>query len=219
MIPPELDRVLSRNIHALLDARRTSEQQRTREQRIADAITRFTGSMAFVYLHAVFVASWLVVNLRLVPWIRPFDPFPFVMLAMVASVEAIFLSTFVLISQNRMSIVSERRAELDVQINLLAEHELTKLITTVDAMALKMGVEHEARKDLMPLEHDVTPETVLHGIDKVSHEQGSSVRSTAAGSPEASQARANEGGGASAPEGAEAPDVASAVSTRSTTAR
>jgi uncharacterized membrane protein len=200
MIPPELDRVLSRNIHALLDARRTSEQQRTREQRIADAITRFTGSMAFVYLHAVLFVSWLVVNLRLVPGIRAFDPFPFVMLAMIASVEAIFLSTFVLISQNRMGSVTERRAELDLQINLLAEHELTKLIATVDAMALKMGVEHAARKDLAPLEHDVTPETVLHGIDKVS------------------QARAKEGGGASAPD-ADAPDVASAVSTRATTTR
>jgi len=201
MIPPELDHILSRNIAALLEARRAAEAQRTREQRIADAITRFTGSMAFVYLHALLFGSWIVVNLRLIPWIRAFDPFPFVMLAMIASVEAIFLSTFVLISQNRMSVMSDRRAELDVQINLLAEHELTKLIATVDAMALKMGVEHEVRKELAPLEHDVTPETVLHGIDKVS------------------QARANEAGGASAVDGPDAPDVASAVSTRATTAR
>ncbi len=204
MIPPELDRVLSRNIRALLEARRAAEEQRTREQRIADAITRFTGSMAFVYLHAAIFSVWIIVNLRLVPWIRAFDPFPFVMLAMIASVEAIFLSTFVLISQNRMGAVTERRAELDLQINLLAEHELTKLIATVDAMAVKMGVEHEVRRDLKPFEHDVTPETVLHGIEKVS--QGL-------------HARTNDGREAPAADAVDGPDAAGAVSTRPTTAR
>ena len=75
---------------------------------------------------------------------RPFDPFPFVMLAMIASVEAIFLSTFVLISRNRQARLAERRAELDLQISLLAEHEITRLVERLEAVAEHLGVEQGA---------------------------------------------------------------------------
>ena len=80
--------------------------------------------MRFVYLHLALFGGWIIVNLGLIPGLRPFDP-SFVVLAMVASVEAIFLSTFVLISQNRMAAAADRRADLDLQVSLLAEHEIT----------------------------------------------------------------------------------------------
>src|SRR5438477_2419257 len=92
--------VMQRNIRALLERRQQSERDKTRQQTLADTITRFTGSMTFVYLHLVVFGAWIVANLPWVPWPK-FDP-TFVILAMFASVEAIFLSTFVLISQNRM---------------------------------------------------------------------------------------------------------------------
>ena len=101
-------------------------------------MTGFAGSMTFVVVHAVFYGGWLIVNLGWIPSVRPWDPFPFVMLAMIASVEAIFLSTFILISQNRMQQLADRRAELDVQIGLLTEHELTRAIQMLDGIAQRL---------------------------------------------------------------------------------
>jgi uncharacterized membrane protein len=93
------------------------ESSATFEERIAEAITRFTGSMRFVYLHLILFGLWIIGNLGVVPGVPQFDP-SFAMLAMVASVEAIFLSTFILISQNRMTAAADKRADLDLQINL-----------------------------------------------------------------------------------------------------
>jgi uncharacterized membrane protein len=135
------------------------------EERVADAITRFTGSMRFVYLHVVLFGLWIIVNLGIVPGIPKFDA-SFVILAMVASVEAIFLSTFILISQNRMTAAAEKRAELDLQINLLAEHEVTKLVTMVSAIAARLDVRTEVDDEVNELKEDVAPETVLDEIEE-----------------------------------------------------
>jgi uncharacterized membrane protein len=89
--------------------------------------------MRFVYVHVALYGGWITLNLGIIPGLPRFDP-TFVVLAMVASVEAIFLSTFVLISQNRMAAVANKRADLDLQISLLTEHELTKLATIVSAV-------------------------------------------------------------------------------------
>lgn len=133
-------------------------------ERLSDAITTFAGSMTFVAIHAVAYGAWIAVNLGVVPGVAPFDP-SFVMLAMEASVEAIFLSTFVLISQNRMMRAAARQAELDLQINLLAEHELTRLVALVDAIAKQMGVEAVPEGELAEIKQDVSPEAVLDGLD------------------------------------------------------
>lgn len=161
----EIARVVRRNIRAMLDVRRASEREKKLDEKIADTITGFTGSMKFVYLHAAFFGGWLLLNAGLLPWVRPFDPFPFVMLAMIASVEAIFLSTFVLISQNRMAALADERADLDLQINLLAEHEVTRLIALVDQVAARLGVTAEGAHDLEELKQDVRPERVLDEIE------------------------------------------------------
>jgi uncharacterized membrane protein len=162
---PELAHVVHRNIRALIEVRQQFEQRKGLQERIADAITRFTGSMLFVYLHALWFGGWLVLNSGVVPGMRPFDPFPFVMLAMIASVEAIFLSTFVLISQNRMAALSDRRAELDLQINLLAEHEITRLISMVDSVLRHLGADSGDAAEVEQLKKDVAPEIVLREIE------------------------------------------------------
>jgi uncharacterized membrane protein len=162
---PELAGVVRRNIETLLEARARVERKKSREERIADAITAFTGSMRFVYLHAVIFGGWLLINVGAIPGVRPFDPFPFVMLAMIASVEAIFLSTFVLISQNRSNALADRRADLDVQINLLAEHEITRLIDLCDAIAKRVGASAVPDEHLAELKKDVRPEAVLEELD------------------------------------------------------
>jgi uncharacterized membrane protein len=158
--------VVDRNIEALL-ARKQLEEQRDRFQdRLANGITRFTGSMPFVYIHLVIFSSWIVINLGWLPLLAPFDP-SLVILAMVASVEAIFLSTFILISQNRMQMLADRRAELGLHVSLLAEHEVTRIIKLVTAIAERMHIEESLDPELKELAKDVAPEHVLDRMDEV----------------------------------------------------
>ena len=163
-VPPPgrtgLASVLERNIHALEERRRREEADASRGARLAELITRFTGSMPFVYLHVAIVAGWVSVNAGLLPGVPRWDP-TFVIMATWASVEAIFLSTFVLISQNRSAAVAARRADLDLQISLLAEHEITRLLQLTSAVADKLGVIEAKDPALRELERDVAPEAVL----------------------------------------------------------
>src|SRR5436190_23682776 len=163
--PPGLGTVLERNIRALQDRRAREEADATFEERLSGKITRFTGSMGFVYLHLAVFGFWIAVNLGMVSGVPEFDP-SFVILAMAASVEAIFLSTFVLISQNRMATAADKRAELDLQISLLTEHELTKLATLLSDVSRKMGVRTQVEGELEQVKHDVAPDTVLDAIEK-----------------------------------------------------
>ena len=160
--PGSLNRALERNIEALERRRRKDAQKATLEERVAEAITRFTGSMLFVYLNLAIVALWVSINLGWVPFIPSFDP-EFIILAMVASVAASFLSTFVLIAQNRMAKAADRRADLDLQISLLAEHEVTKIVAIVSAIAERLDIENS--EEIEELKRDVAPEAVLDAID------------------------------------------------------
>jgi uncharacterized membrane protein len=162
--PPGLGPVLQRNIAALQQRRQREQADATAEERIAEAITRFTGSMIFVYLHLAFFGFWIAANLGWVPSVPTWDE-SLVVLAMIASVEAIFLSTFVLISQNRMSAAADARADLDLQISLLAEHEVTKLVTLVSAIAERLDVRSEVDPELREIKQDVAPDAVLDEIE------------------------------------------------------
>ena len=161
--PESLSSALRRNIETLLRRRREEEGRRGPEDRIADAVSRFAGSMRFVYLHLLLYGGWIAVNLGWTP-LKPFDP-SFVVLAMVASVEAIFLSTFVLISQNRMAAAADKRADLDLHVSLLTEHELTKLAELVAALAERAGVRADADPEIAEVKKDVAPEAVLDEIE------------------------------------------------------
>jgi uncharacterized membrane protein len=166
LTPPGLTSVLDRNIIRMQEHRAREERQATLSERVSDAITRFAGSMTFVIIHAVAYGAWIAVNTGIIPGLKPFDP-SFVMLAMEASVEAIFLSTFVLISQNRMMGAAAKQSDLDLQINLLTEHELTRLVSLVDAIARKMGVEVSNEQEMEEIKEDVSPEAVLDALKAV----------------------------------------------------
>lgn len=157
--------VLERNIQAIVDRRRQEEAAAPAQQRFADAITAFTGSMVFIYLHLAVFGFWIVANLGWIPGIPAWDD-TFVVLAMIASVEAIFLSTFVLISQNRMAGEADKRADLDLQINLLTEHELTKVASVLNQIAQKLQVKGEGRGELDEAERAIAPERVLDKIEE-----------------------------------------------------
>jgi len=164
---PGMSTVVHRNIRALVEVRRREEDRKRPTDRVADAITRFAGSMWCVYIHAALFGAWLVVNgLGAVPGRLKWDPYPFVMLAMFASVEAIFLSTFILISQNRMQRAADRRAELDLQVSLLTEHELTRAIHLLDAVARQMGVARPPERELDEIKADVDPKRVVQEIER-----------------------------------------------------
>ena len=160
---PEMVRIVERNINALLQRRKEEERRKTTEERIADTITRFTGSMLFVYIHLILFGIWVLWNLG-VFGLKPFDP-SFVVLAMFASVEAIFLSTFVLISQNRMNMQADKRAELDLQVSLLTEHEVTRIISLVRAIAKKLDIEEANDSAIDELEQNVHPERVMDTME------------------------------------------------------
>ena len=162
--PGSLNTSLERNIRALAERRRQEAATATLEERIAGAVTAFTGSMRFVYLHMALFGAWILINLGVVPGVPRFDS-SFVVLAMIASVEAIFLSTFVLISQNHMSAAADKRADLDLHISLLAEHELTKLAAVIEAIAARLDVRTEADAEMDEIKRDVAPETVLDEIE------------------------------------------------------
>ncbi|RVA81702.1 DUF1003 domain-containing protein [Mesorhizobium sp. M7A.F.Ca.US.006.04.2.1] len=168
--PANTQSVLHQNIEALVEHRRQQEEHQSVQVRIAGAISRFAGSMIVVYLHLAILVAWILANLGAIPAIPAWDP-TFVILAMVASVEAIFLSTFVLINQNRMAEHSERRAELDLQISLLNEHETTRLIEMVAALAVRLNVSTPADKELRQLAENVDPRKVMTQIQQASEDQ------------------------------------------------
>lgn len=167
---PELADVVNRNIRALLEVQRQQERKKTASHAFADCVTRFAGSMVSVAIHGFLAGGWIVWNS--VSGLPKFDPYPFVMLAMSASVEAIFLSTFVLISQNRQAQISDKNAQLDLQVNLLAEHELTRLIALTEQIAQKVGVIVGAH-DLDEVKKDVSPVRVLDEIERTADTAGS----------------------------------------------
>src|SRR6476659_7954245 len=163
---PALSKVIERNILTIIHLRTKSAHERSLQVRIADTITSFSGRMIFAYVHIIWFALWILLNTGRLG-VRVFDPFPYGLLTMVVSLEAIFLSTFVLISQNRLGEESERRADLDLHIGLLTEHELTRVLQMLDVIQDKLGIVDHENSELADLEMETKPEDVLAEIHRL----------------------------------------------------
>jgi uncharacterized membrane protein len=163
---PRLCNAIEQNIRTLSALRHRETLRSSLQDRLADAITAFSGSMAFVYIHALLFCFWILANTGHLG-VKSFDPFPFNLLTMVVSLEAIFLSTFVLVSQNRMSAQADKRAGLALHIGLLSEHEITRVIKMLDAIQSKLGIENDGDPELAELEKDVSPKDVLREIERI----------------------------------------------------
>ena len=163
---PTVNKAIERYIRTIVHMRLKAARQRAPDQRLADAITSFSGRMTFVYIHIVWFSAWILLNSGLFNF-EPFDPFPYGLLTMIVSLEAIFLSTFVLISQNRMAELSEQRADLDLHIDLLTEYELTRVLQMLDAIQDKLGIPNEEDPELADLEMETQPEEVLEEIERL----------------------------------------------------
>jgi uncharacterized membrane protein len=163
---PALSKIIERNIRTIIQLRRKASRERSAQDRAADAITSFSGSMLFVHLHIAWFSIWVLLNTGRFG-VHAFDPFPYGLLTMVVSLEAIFLSTLVLITQNRLSDEGEQRADLDLQIGLLTEHELTRVLRMLDAIQEKLGIENQETGELADLEMETRPEEVLAEIARL----------------------------------------------------
>lgn len=156
-------------MRAIVELERSARASRSRGQRIAAAVASFCGTIHFAWLHALGFAAWIAMNSW--PGLRHPDPYPFTLLTMVVSLEAIFLSTFVLISQNEEARLSERRNTLDLQINLLAEQENTKMLRMLEEIAQRLGVSFDDDPSLGVLERATRPDRLAEQIDRVQNDE------------------------------------------------
>src|SRR3954467_13107385 len=156
--------VTRQNVLAMRQLEEAAMAKRTGADRVAAAIARFCGQMTFVWIHVVLFAIWIGYNT--LPWFKPFDPYPFTFLTLVVSLEAIFLSTFILISQNYDMRISERRNQLDLQINLLSEQENTKMLQLLEKIAKKIGAHVEDDPQIRALEEATRPEALVSQIEE-----------------------------------------------------
>ena len=152
--------IIERNIVTMAEVRAAEQARATLQDRLADILTRFSGNMWFVYVHVAWFGWWIADNNGWIPG-RVFDPFPFGLLTMCVSLEAIFLATFVLISQNRAAVVVDMRADLDLQIDLLAEYEVTQLLQLVRKVAEKLDVEECSTPELRELSRPVVLREII----------------------------------------------------------
>jgi uncharacterized membrane protein len=157
-----VDQLTERNVTVIRELEEAAKEERTRTDRFAEAIANFCGSMTFVWVHVVWFGIWILINV--VPRLPHIDPFPFTFLTLVVSLEAIFLSTFILISQNHDSKISERRNHLDLQINLLSEQENTQMLVMLRAIAEKVGADLGRDDQVEALSEETKPQRLVKQI-------------------------------------------------------
>ncbi len=165
---PALSNVIERNIRKIIQLRQKAVHEQGLQDRIANAMTTFSGSMLFFYVHIVWFLVWFLLNTGHLG-MRPFDPYPYGFLTMVVSLEAIFLATFVLISQNLLAKEAERLTDLGLHTALLTEHELTRVLQMLHAIQNKIGISNDEDSNLADadLEMETNPEDVLAEITRL----------------------------------------------------
>ena len=134
------------NIEAIAQLEHDALDRRTPTERVSDVMTKLVGNLGFLLAHLLLICGWSLLNLRLIPGLKAFDPFPFGILALVVSSESVFLTIFVLISQSRMARQSERRSHLDLQVGMLSEQELTTILQMLQKLCQHVGVNVESSK-------------------------------------------------------------------------
>lgn len=144
---PQLDPITEKNIEAIAELEKKSILNRTTGERAAETVTRVAGGVAFILAHIFWFVIWIAANQGLIPGITPWDPFPFSFLTLVVSLEAIFLSLLVLMTQNRLTKDADKRAQLDLQINMLAEQESTASLQMLEKICQHLGVDYEADEE------------------------------------------------------------------------
>jgi uncharacterized membrane protein len=164
--PDSVDELTRQNVQAIVDLEQAAKLQRGVSQRMANAVARFCGTVTFVWLHVAWFGVWIGFNTW--PGIHHVDPFPFTFLTLMVSLEAIFLSTFILIAQNEETRLTERRNALDLQINLLTEQENTKMLQMLAAIGKKLDVSFDHDPSISALEQATRPDKLAEQIERAS---------------------------------------------------
>jgi uncharacterized membrane protein len=150
---PAGDSALDENVQTIKRWERDSLLSRSKAEQVSDWIAWAAGSGPVLFLHVVWFGTWLSLNSGLIRGVRPFDPFPFSFLTMTVSLEAIFLTLIVLASQNRLARQSDKRSHLNLQVDLLAEREMTAVLRLLQDIARHLEVDTsvtpEQLRDLM----------------------------------------------------------------------
>lgn len=157
---------LRQNRQIIRSLKAIQDEKRSVAEKIADFVTNLFGSIGFLTLNIVWFAVWMVINLEIIPGVKAFDPFPFGLLTMIVSLEAIVLAIFVLISQNRSSKIADLREEIDLQVDMLTERELTKLMSIVCAIAEKQGIDLSGDKELRHMLEPTSMSKIEHALEK-----------------------------------------------------
>lgn len=153
------------NIETIARLEQQFLEDRSTIDRIGDAIGAFVGTMAFVIIHVAWFSFWFLANSGKLPGLPPFDPYPFILLSMAVSVEGVLLTTFVLMKQNRMAKRADLRNQLNLQVDLLSEKEVTKILQMLRAMADHMGLQHEADEpEVQELSQNTAVETLANEL-------------------------------------------------------
>src|SRR3954463_6598930 len=165
-IASSLAELTKRNVEVVAELEKAADAERSLTDRMADAISRFVGSMRFVYIHVIWFAAWIALStLPFIPEAWQIDPFPFTFLTFVVSLEAIFLSTFILIAQNHEERVARRRNHLDLQINLLSEQENSQMLKMLGAIQRQLKIDDDPKSRAK--QEATKPEVVVAEIKKV----------------------------------------------------
>lgn len=162
--PKTVDELTQSNVEAIAALEHAAMSQRSRLDRFVDSVTKFCGHIAFVYIHIILFSGWVVINSLALHRLR-FDPYPFNFLTLAVSLEAIFLSAFILISQNRTAHIDERRSQLHLQVALLSEQQNTKMLQMLEAIGRHVGAEICDDPDIAVLEAGTRPEVLIEQIE------------------------------------------------------
>lgn len=150
----------------LLSIKAKADSNRTMTERLADWMTAYFGSMKFLLLNFFLFTFWIIINTNQVKYISAFDPYPFNLLTNIVSLEAIFLAIFVLISQNRSSKVDDIREEINLQIDLIEEKEITKIMKMLAILLERQGVDISLDSELRKLVKPISEEEIKRKLEK-----------------------------------------------------
>lgn len=179
-ITPELSTTRSRQqVIESIEAR--LNEKRTFTEKLADNLVHWFGGISFVILNMAIFVIWILLNTGIIPDIEPFDPFPFILLTMIVSLEAIFLSIFVLMSQNRESRISDLREEIDLQVNMIAEQEITKIIHLIAYLMKHLNVPYEKDPELRRMMKPLDTEEIRQELERqlnLPHAKGTNGKNT-----------------------------------------
>jgi uncharacterized membrane protein len=169
----DFNRLVQQNVETISKIEQAAHEARSHGDVISDAIAGFCGSLWFIWVHLAYIGGWLALNGWLLAGSSRFDPPPFGTLNLLVSIEAIFLSTFILISQNRLQRIADQRNHLDLQVNLLAEQETSLMLTMMQQMLDHLGIAAPSTK-VETLQQQTDPERMVSLIQSTLEDGGES---------------------------------------------